>query len=230
MSTYSRPLGPPPPPPGAPAAPSARGTAGAASSASHFAPSVGATGTTPAGKDKKEKKEKPKTKTPLEGTEWTRVLTNKGNIFYTNAATKESVWTVPLEIKEAVERLEAEERGEGGKRKVDDVEEPIEVKKKRTKKVTVRSIEELEGDEDWQRQVAEQMAKEAQEAEAAELALEDEIPVVKVEVKVEDPVIKEAPAPQTPKIEVSPEEGIALFKVRPCFLDDEADHCLPRRC
>ncbi|KAI0254742.1 Hsp90 protein-domain-containing protein [Lactifluus subvellereus] len=55
------------------------------------------------------KKEKPKLKTPIPGTDWLRVTTNQGNVFYTNKAKKESVWTVPDEIKEAVELLEKQE-------------------------------------------------------------------------------------------------------------------------
>jgi len=50
-------------------------------------------------------KEKPKIKTPIPGTDWLRVTTNQGNVFYTNKAKKESVWTIPDEIKDAVELL-----------------------------------------------------------------------------------------------------------------------------
>ncbi|KAI0353522.1 hypothetical protein OH77DRAFT_1406667 [Trametes cingulata] len=58
---------------------------------------------------KKPKKEKPLVKTPIPGTEWLRVITNEGNTFYTHTGRKQSVWTVPDEIKEAVEQLEREE-------------------------------------------------------------------------------------------------------------------------
>ena len=54
-------------------------------------------------------KEKPKSKTPIPGTDWLRVKTNQGNVFYTNKAKKESVWTVPDEIKDAVELLDKQE-------------------------------------------------------------------------------------------------------------------------
>jgi transcription elongation regulator 1 len=54
-------------------------------------------------------KEKPKLKTPIPGTDWLRVTTNQGNVFYTNKAKKASVWTVPDEIKDAVELLEKQE-------------------------------------------------------------------------------------------------------------------------
>jgi hypothetical protein len=55
------------------------------------------------------KKEKPLIKTPVPGTEWIRVTTTEGNIFYTHKAKKESVWTVPEEIKDLVDKLEKEE-------------------------------------------------------------------------------------------------------------------------
>jgi len=54
-------------------------------------------------------KEKPKIKTPIPGTDWLRVTTNQGNVFYTNKAKKESLWTVPDEIKDAVELLNIQE-------------------------------------------------------------------------------------------------------------------------
>ncbi|KAI0268205.1 Hsp90 protein-domain-containing protein [Gloeopeniophorella convolvens] len=55
------------------------------------------------------KKEKPKIKTPIPGTDWLRVETNEGNVFYTNKTQKKSVWIVPDEIQEAVELLEKQE-------------------------------------------------------------------------------------------------------------------------
>ncbi|KAI1789556.1 hypothetical protein LXA43DRAFT_892736 [Ganoderma leucocontextum] len=58
---------------------------------------------------KKAKKEKPLVKTPVPGTPWLRVITTEGNTFYTHTGDKRSVWTVPEEIKDAVETLEQEE-------------------------------------------------------------------------------------------------------------------------
>ncbi|TDL19334.1 hypothetical protein BD410DRAFT_805915 [Rickenella mellea] len=66
------------------------------------------------------KKEKPMGKTPIPGTDCPRVRTNEGNIFYTNKAKNESVWTVPEEIKEAVENLEKEEAIADAKRLEDE--------------------------------------------------------------------------------------------------------------
>ncbi|EPT03672.1 hypothetical protein FOMPIDRAFT_1028529 [Fomitopsis schrenkii] len=55
------------------------------------------------------KKERPLEKTPIPGTDWTRVKTTEGNIFYTHKVEKRSVWTVPDEIRDAVAALEQEE-------------------------------------------------------------------------------------------------------------------------
>lgn len=48
-------------------------------------------------------------KTPIPGTDWVRVITTEGNTFYTHKVRKESVWTVPDEIKDAVAALEQEQ-------------------------------------------------------------------------------------------------------------------------
>ena len=73
----------------------------------------------------KKAKEKPKTKTPIPGTPWLRVITTAGNVFYTNKDKKESVWTVPDEIKDAVAKLDEEEsaREEEERRMLVEVEE-----------------------------------------------------------------------------------------------------------
>jgi hypothetical protein len=55
------------------------------------------------------KKEKPLVKTRIPGTDWLRVKTTEGNIFYSHKIKKESVWTVPDELQDAVEELEREE-------------------------------------------------------------------------------------------------------------------------
>lgn len=58
------------------------------------------------------KKDKPLVKTPIPGTEWLRVKTTEGNVFYSHKAKKQSVWTVPEEIKDAVESFERAEEHE----------------------------------------------------------------------------------------------------------------------
>lgn len=55
-------------------------------------------------------KEKPLVKTPIPGTEWLRVRTTQGNVFYSHKVKKESIWTVPDEIKDAVAALEKTEK------------------------------------------------------------------------------------------------------------------------
>lgn len=45
-------------------------------------------------------------KTPIPGTEWLRVKTTEGNIFYSHKVNKQSVWTMPDEIKDAIEAFE----------------------------------------------------------------------------------------------------------------------------
>lgn len=49
-------------------------------------------------------------KTPIPGTDWIRVRTTQGNLFYSHKVDKKSIWTVPDEIKEAVEALEKQEK------------------------------------------------------------------------------------------------------------------------
>lgn len=198
--------------------------------------------------EKKEKKEKPKEKFPIEGTDWIKVTTNKGNVFYTNKTSKESVWTVPEEVKEVLAELESskkrkaseeqEEEGEATQKAdtskievevegaegaqplaaaaMEDKEIVVEPKKKKAKKAkVVREIEELEQDENWQRQVAEEMAKEVAEAEAK---AEEE----KAAASAPAPPADLSAVPQrpegdaltrVPRIDVSDEEGAAMFKV-----------------
>ncbi|GAA5941470.1 hypothetical protein JCM3775_004934 [Rhodotorula graminis] len=115
VSTYVRPIAPspppgfplagapPPPPPGFPVA--AAPPPATALPPLHFGSTSG-----PSAPAKKEKKEKPKEKLPIEGSDWVRVTTNHGNVFYNNKETRESVWTVPDDIKEQVEALERKER------------------------------------------------------------------------------------------------------------------------
>ncbi|KAG7096976.1 hypothetical protein E1B28_004372 [Marasmius oreades] len=55
------------------------------------------------------KKDKPVSKIQIPGTDWLRVRTTEGRIFYTHKTKKESVWTVPEEIKDALAQFEKEE-------------------------------------------------------------------------------------------------------------------------
>lgn len=75
-----------------------------------FPPGVVPAYAAPPSEKKSVKKEKAKVKTPIPGTAWLRVTTTAGNVFFTNTERKESVWTVPEEIKDAVATLEREEK------------------------------------------------------------------------------------------------------------------------
>ncbi|GAA5838206.1 hypothetical protein JCM9279_004156 [Rhodotorula babjevae] len=114
VSTYVRPVVPPPPPgfplAGAPPPPPGFPVAAAPPSAAALPPLHFGSASASSAPAKKEKKEKPKEKVQIEGSDWVRVTTNRGNVFYNHKDTRESVWTVPDDIKEQVEALERKER------------------------------------------------------------------------------------------------------------------------
>jgi len=135
------------------------------------------------------KQEKPLFKAHIPTTDWLRVKTTEGNVFYSHKVRKESVWIVPDEIKEASEQLEQDERRkeelsktkkergiengapETAKRKAEEpipVDEVVITKKSRTDTdLSDEEDDEDTGDEDedeeWQLEAAEQLAKEAEE-------------------------------------------------------------------
>ncbi|KAF8757667.1 FF domain [Rhizoctonia solani] len=151
-------------------------------------------------KSKKSKKEKPAKKTPIPDTPWLRVVTNLGNVFYTHTERKESVWTVPDEIADAVAELEREEEAEKEAERERELREKIEQeqrKKEEQEKLEVERVrreaeaagakrkaeeseenaakkarveDEEDDDEAWQRQVAEKMANEGEESTSANKA------------------------------------------------------------
>lgn len=186
--------------------------------------------------EKKKKKEKPAEKVPIPGTEWLKVTTNMGNIFWTHTGRKESVWTVPDEIKDIVEQMEREEQeklqqqkeaemaavaeSRNPKRKAEEREHESRGKMKKPKTqespkpeppkseapgpetVEVQPAE--DDDEPWQRQMEEEMAM----VEDAQTAPEPAPPrMTKAEAARQ---IFNVPA----KVDISLEEGKALFKVR----------------
>jgi hypothetical protein len=199
-------------------------------------------------------KEKPKIKTPIPGTDWLRVTTNQGNVFYTNKAKKESVWTIPDEIKDAVELLNKQEENddqirageqaqeetrrdveieqereiervrmelqEAVKRKAEDISQSDEIvisKKPRVEDQVGDKVDEADDtddgeeseEEDWQREAAAQLAKEAEEEEQRQRE-EDE------KAKSEEAQRAKESAPQITmpdRVDLSIEEGKALFKV-----------------
>ncbi|PBK72579.1 HSP90-domain-containing protein [Armillaria solidipes] len=193
------------------------------------------------------KKEKPAVKIPIPGTEWMRVKTTGGNTFYFHKSKKTSLWTVPEEIKDALEKFEQEEakaieegklkaireEEEAAKRAEEERDREVErikaevqnmVKRKAQGDVPVDEVvvskkpkleEKAEEDsdeseeEDWQREAAEQLAAEAeverkrQEEEALkekELAEQEAKALQEKQIKIPD------------RVDLSIEEGKALFK------------------
>ena len=141
---------------------------------------------------KKRKREKPATKTLVPDSSWLRVLTNRGNVFYHNSETKDSTWDVPADIESAIEAMEAmelqtktEDASLGIKRK--DREEDEET---RAGKRPRREDEDDADDEEWQRQLAEEMAED----------------------QVEEPVEPAPPEPE-PVPTMPLDEATQLFKV-----------------
>ena len=78
-------------------------------------------------------KDKPLVKTPVPGTDWIRVKTTQGNTFYSHKVEKQSVWTVPDEIKDAVEALEKEEQDAAEQLTREQEEEATKVETERVK-------------------------------------------------------------------------------------------------
>ncbi|KAF8655281.1 hypothetical protein AX16_003180 [Volvariella volvacea WC 439] len=76
-----------------------------------------------------QKPEKPVVKTPIPGTDWLRVKTTEGNVFYSHKVKKQSFWIVPEEIKDALARLEQEEREHFEKAKAVDQEQMEEIER-----------------------------------------------------------------------------------------------------
>jgi hypothetical protein len=170
------------------------------------------------------KQEKPLFKTAIPGTDWLRVTTNEGNVFYSHKVKKESVWVIPEDLKTALEALQDEERKneenltlappivqlpQGGKRKAMDVQpsEGVVLNKKARGEEEEESSEEEEEEEEeegWQREAAKQLATEAEEERIRTLEREKE-------AELEAQQIREQAIPQ--RTDLSIEEGKALFKV-----------------
>ncbi|MBW0549587.1 hypothetical protein O181_089302 [Austropuccinia psidii MF-1] len=103
------------------------------------------------------RKEKPKIKEPIPETDWMKVTTTEGNVFYTNLETKVSSWTVPDEIKAQVQCYEEQE---------------------------FRKKEELKRVEEEQARIKAEEVKRAHEAEQKRL-IELEVQKVRAEVEAE---------------------------------------------
>lgn len=82
-------------------------TFAAGSSASSYPPQGSSSAAASTSELKKPKKEKPKHKDPIpDAPGWIRVTTNLGNVFYTHPESKRSEWSLPEEIREAVEKMD----------------------------------------------------------------------------------------------------------------------------
>lgn len=172
-----------------------------------------------------------------------RVETTEGNLFYTHKSKKESVWTVPDEIKDAVAKLEHDEAeakvAAAAKEKEDAIREQEELvriklevqeaaKRKAedapldevtiSKKARVEDEDEDEDSEDSEPEEdwqREAAAQLAAEAEEERLRLEEEAKRAQEEAEEEARKAKEAPKLNMPeRVDLSSEEAKALFKVR----------------
>ncbi|KAH7887755.1 Hsp90 protein-domain-containing protein [Phlebopus sp. FC_14] len=190
----------------------------------------------------KKKKEKPLIKIPIPGTEWLRVKTTAGNVFYAHKGRKESFWVVPEEIKEAVQALEAEEaRGvvsvqvdeqREGKVNREEQEKEIQVAVKRkaedavpldevviTKKVRKEEEDTTDHDEgseseeeEWQREAAAQLAAEAENENQA-VTERPRVGDWEEEEKADLKRAEERPQLSMPdRVDLSVDEAKALFK------------------
>jgi len=154
-------------------------------------------------------------------------------VFYTNTDKKESVWTVPEEIREAVEELEREEAaGEKTvdenakevdrvkrevKRKLDEGPVPLEevnISQKRAKVEEENEDDddesEEEEEEDWQREAAAQLAAEAEEEERNRH--EEEEAAKKKELEDQEELQRKAKALNMPnRVDLSTEEAKAFL-------------------
>ncbi|KAF8739019.1 FF domain, partial [Rhizoctonia solani] len=237
QSTYTRPLPPihmggsaPGPPPSLPIVTAVAPVTAPAGVANTTTDNNAAPEAASEKKSKKSKKEKPAKKTPIPDTPWLRVVTNLGNVFYTHTERKESVWTVPDEIADAVAELEREEEAEKEAERERELREKIEQeqrKKEEQEKLEVERVrkeaeaagakrkaeeseenaakkarveDEEDDDEAWQRQVAEEMANEGEESTSANKAPAEDAG------PVVPPIFK---VPD--QVKLNPEEAKALF-------------------
>ncbi|KAJ7129695.1 Hsp90 protein-domain-containing protein [Mycena epipterygia] len=183
----------------------------------------------------KKKKEKPLVKTPIPGTDWLRVKTTEGNVFYSHKVKKESIWHIPDEIKAAVESLENQEREKEAQaaaspdvsREIDRVknevadavkrkaEEPIPVdevvitKKAKTGNDGSEDESDESEEEEWQQEAAAQLAVEAEDEKKRR---EEEAKRLNDEAEAENQRLLAAQLNMPKRVDLSVEEAKALFK------------------
>ncbi|KAJ3930013.1 MAG: Hsp90 protein-domain-containing protein [Lentinula lateritia] len=183
------------------------------------------------------KKERPLTKTQIPDTDWIRVKTTEGNVFYSHKVKKQSIWSVPDEIKDAVAQLELNEKKAGEGEHLMQAEEMLEVERVKaeikdtakrkagetedthldevviTKKIKVEEAPEDEDEEDESEEEEEWQreaaAQLAAEAEEEKKRAEEE---ARQEAEAELKRAKEAQIVMPEKVDLSIEEAKALFK------------------
>ncbi|TFK28756.1 HSP90-domain-containing protein [Coprinopsis marcescibilis] len=195
--------------------------------------------TVPAPTPTQPKKEKAHIKTAIPGTDWLRVTTTEGNIFYSNKTTKQSSWVVPPEIAEAVMTFDQAPPAatappstkssaktnaptKDAKRKIDEVQAIDEFVAPKKAKILddeeddfEDSSEDEEEEEEWQREAADQLAKEAEEFERIRKEEEEEAKQQRLREDEESRKQNKNGRPQLnmpAKVDLSIEEAKALFK------------------
>lgn len=167
-----------------------------------------------------------------------RVLTTEGNTFYSHKLNKQSVWIIPEEIKSAVDELQTEERRRQETKLEKSTQDANSANSKRKAQTSLDGDEaavnkrvkleddddddddgddDEESEEDWQRQAAAQLAAEAEEERKrveAEAEKEKEAETQRARAAAE--IIM----PQ--KVDLSVEEGKALFKVSSIFRSSDS--------
>ncbi|KAF8586990.1 hypothetical protein K439DRAFT_1408071 [Ramaria rubella] len=130
----------------------------------------------------KKKKERPLVKTPIPGTPWLRVKTTEGNVFWTHKERKESVWVVPDEIKEAVEKMEQEEKDkeervtlEKAQKEEEDRRQEEEETNRKEREEVVRVMEEVKSAVAAGKRKASEPAEEPEKVEHKKARVEDEV-------------------------------------------------------
>ncbi|KAJ7700068.1 Hsp90 protein-domain-containing protein [Mycena rosella] len=183
----------------------------------------------------KKKKDKPLVKTPIPGTDWLRVKTTEGNVFYSHKVEKKSIWHIPDEIKAAVESLETQEREQEARaaahpdvsREIDRVksevadavkrkaEEPIPVdevvitKKLKTDTGGTDDESDESEEEEWQQEAAAQLAAEAEDEKKR---VTEETQRLEDEAEAENQRLLAAQLNMPKRVDLSVEEAKALFK------------------
>ncbi|KAJ7283667.1 Hsp90 protein-domain-containing protein [Mycena rebaudengoi] len=182
------------------------------------------------------KKEKPLVKTPIPGTDWIRVKTTAGNVFYSHKVKKESLWHVPDEIKAAVDLLDKQEKekdqqasaaagNDEEEREIARIKKEVMVKRKAEEPVPIDEVvvtkrvktdadetEEESGEsdeEEWQQEAAAQLAA---EAEVEKTRAEEAAKALKAEEEAESQRLLAAQLNMPKRVDLSVEEAKALFK------------------